>query len=142
MKCNFLLLTLCVFSAVSRTSPSLEPGLTYCPPVSDLPDNLRFSPSLVNIGVHNLMCFNWRRGWKLRYLHSASHSSFLTSCLLLLSGDVEVNPRSGPRHPCGSCSKAVRSSQRGSHVTTGTCTTRAILACQMRSTPVHQTWLQ
>ena len=44
-----------MFSAVSRTSPSLAPGR---PPVGDSPDNLRFSPSLVNISMHNLMCFN------------------------------------------------------------------------------------
>ena len=119
-----------MFSAVSRISP-LEPALTYPLPAGYSLDNLLFSHWLTSA------CSNWKSGWKPRYVRSASCSSFLASCLLLLSGDVEVNPGPGPRHPCGSCSKAVSSYQRGiffvSYVITGT--TQTALTCQMRSTP-------
>ena len=111
MKCNFLLLTLCVFSIVSRISP-----MPRCIPFhSQLDDdslpNFRFSPTLFDTGIHDLVSSNWNRCWRPRLLRSANRSSFLTSCLLLLSGDVEANP--GPRYPCGHCAKSVRSNQPG-----------------------------
>ena len=102
MKCNFMLLTLCLFSVVSRISPSFEPARTCFHFASDLPDVAYFSPTL-------LMCSNWNSPWKPRYLRSGYRSSFFTSCILLLSGDIEVNPGPGPRYPCGFCTKAVRS---------------------------------
>ena len=57
------------------------------------------------------MCSNWKTGHSL--LHPTGRPpSLLSSILLLIAGDVEVNP--GPaKHPCGSCSKAVKSNQRG-----------------------------
>ena len=111
MKCDFLLLTICVFSVVSRIFPSLEPAVTYPQSAGDSPDNLRFSPTLANISVHDLVRSNWKSGWKRLYLRSASCSSFFASCLLLLSGDIEMNP--GPvKYPCTVCTKVVRSDQR------------------------------
>ena len=54
---------------------------------------------------------NWNCCWRTRLLCSANHLSFFTSCLLLLSGDVEANP--GPHYPCGHCAKSVRSNHPG-----------------------------
>ena len=46
-------------------------------------------------------------------MYTWKRSSFLACCLILLSGDIELNPGPGPRHPCGSCSLPVKSNQRG-----------------------------
>lgn len=40
-------------------------------------------------------------------------SSFLVLSLLLLSGNVELNPGPHYKHPCGSCTKPVKPNQRG-----------------------------
>ena len=114
MKCYFSLLTLCLLSVVSRISPPLELTQTCSSFASVSPYAAHFSPaSSAVINIHELVCSNWNGPWRPRFLRSGNRSSFFTSCMLLLSGDVEVNPGPGLRHPCGSCSKAVRSTQHG-----------------------------
>ena len=58
------------------------------------------------------MCSYWK-GSSSRPSRPLRLSSFLACSLILLSGDVELNPGPGPRHPCGSCSRLVRSNQCG-----------------------------
>ena len=133
MKCKFLLLTLCVFSAVSRISPPLKPALTFPLPPGDSLDNLHFSSSLVDISVHDLMCSNWRSGWKPRYLRFASRSSFLASYFL---GTLKSIPDLVlVTHVVPALRRLAQISAVFfvSHVTTGTI--RNVLACQTRSTP-------
>jgi len=48
------------------------------------------------------------------HLSHPSGTKLITICTILLSGDIELNP--GPRqykHPCGVCSKPVKSNQKG-----------------------------
>ena len=108
MKCNFLLLTLSVFAIATRISPVPEPARSCSQSSEDSLYTLRFSPSLFVVTVHDTVRTNWNPG---RCLRPCSRTSFIVACLLLLSGDVEINPGTGPRYPCGSCSKAVRSNQ-------------------------------
>ena len=63
--------------------------------------------------------------WTLRPGHSRSprvcRPSFLFSVvILLLTGDIETNPGPGPKHPCATSSKAVKSNQRVRCATNGT----------------------
>jgi len=57
-----------------------------------------------------------RRPSHLIFSHPShpSGTKLITICAILLSGDIELNP--GPRqykHPCGVCSKPVKSNQKG-----------------------------
>ena len=116
MKYNFLLCLLCAFSVASRFNPSPNSVPVHPRSGSDLPTASRLSPSLNNTSALDLVCSNWSPTWRLdrlRPTNRSPRSSLLASCLLLLSGDVEANPGPGPRYPCGSCSKGVRSSQQG-----------------------------
>ena len=112
MKVYFLLLTLCLASVVSRISPSLKTVHACTESSADSPESLRFAPTAVKIGVQELVCFNQNCPSKRLY-RPVNRSSFLSLCLILLSGDIELNPGPGPHHPCGSCARAVRSCQRG-----------------------------
>ena len=114
MKWNFLLCTILVFFTVRRTSPTYcdDPQCTNT--TEEAPNTIRFAPALrvqsseVVVAASSLN-FCRRRLSILRL----SQRSLLSIWLLLLAGDVEVNPGPrGVRHPCGVCSKAVRSNQK------------------------------
>ena len=98
---------LCIFSVLLRISP---PELARTSPyeANSPMSYLRFAPPVVQFGTQDLVWSVWNSG---RRLSSARHVSYYTACLLLLSGNIEVNP--GPKHPCGFCSRSVRSNQRG-----------------------------
>ena len=102
--------TLCLALVISRIPPSLKMSQTASESAVYLRDDLRFAP---DIGVQELVCFNWIGLSSRRPLCFSSRPSFLSLCLVLLSGDIEQIPGPGPCHPCGSCSRAVRANQRG-----------------------------
>ena len=57
------------------------------------------------------MCSNWKPG-HLFLRPTGSRPSLFSFILLLIAGDVQINP--GPaKHPCASCSKPVKSNQCG-----------------------------
>ena len=52
--------------------------------------------------------------WRSAILkRDSTPSSFLVLSLLLLSGNVELNPCPHYKHPCGSCTKPVKINKRG-----------------------------
>ena len=112
MKAFFLLLTFCLVSVVSRLHPSLKSTQTASETSAYILRGLRFTSTTVDIGVQELVCFHWSCISR-RPLHFSSRPSYLSLCLTLLSGDIELNPGPGLRHPCGSYSRAVRANERG-----------------------------
>ena len=76
----------------------------FCAPVDP-----KSTVALGNESLHrNLTLAN-----KLNRLQLRSSSSFFIHILLLLGGDVELNSGDKNHHPCGICSKPVRSDQEG-----------------------------
>ena len=108
MKCPAILAVLCAYFLVARVS---QPSRSHFCNTNEPPWNIRFAPEVTVVGLQELVCSNWKTGHSL--LHPTGRPpSLLSSILLLIAGDIEVNP--GPaKHPCGSCSKAVKSNQCG-----------------------------
>ena len=105
MKCSALLAVLCAYFLVARVSP---PSLS---PTSEPFCNIRLAPEVTAVSLQELVCSNWKPG-HLFLRPTGSRPSLFSSILLLIAGDVQVNP--GPaKHPCASCSKPVKSNQRG-----------------------------
>ena len=107
MKCNFQLCAAIVFFVVLRLSPALcvEPQGNHIP--GDPLDSVRFAPACLKVQLCEVVAVS-------KFSHLRASRSLLTTVLLLLAGDVEVNP--GPRtwkYPCGVCAKPVKRNQRG-----------------------------
>ena len=101
MKVNFLLLSVCFASFVSRISPLLPDAANSRKVSSESISYICFAPSGIDVGILDLVGSNWSCR-PFRYLRSTHRSSFLLICLILLTGDIKLNPGPGPRHPCGS----------------------------------------
>ena len=115
MKWNYLLCTTLVFFAIRRISPTSRDNPQCTTNTGEAPDTIRFAPvhlyvqSCEAVAALSPNFFHRRLS-----IFKLSRHSLLSTSLLLLAGDIEVNP--GPkarvRHPCGVCSKAVRSNQK------------------------------
>ena len=107
MRSNFWLSAALVFFVVLRLCPDLCDEPLHHTTIWDSPFSVRFAPVSLNYSAIEIVLCR-----KFSHLKSSScHPLFL---LLLLAGDVEINP--GPRHfrfPCGVCSAPVKSNQRG-----------------------------
>ena len=106
---RFLIACLWIFLTICRMSASIRTP-------SDANSDLLFAPRrLMSNGKSSAICA-WRRSSHLRphLRRSRSYSATIpcTYWLLLIAGDVEINP--GPiRFPCTVCQKPVRTNQRG-----------------------------
>ena len=66
------------------------------------------------IGFEAIIRTHREQRWRSAILkRDRTPSSFLVLSLLLLSGNVELNPGPHYKHPCGSCTKPVKTNQRG-----------------------------
>ena len=66
--------------------------------------------------IRSLNCCDWSlvcSDWNHLSLWRRPTSRSSSQCLLILLGDIELNPGPGPRHPCGSCNRTVLANQRG-----------------------------
>ena len=75
---------------------------------------VRFAPVSAFVGPAEVVCSKWTlRSGHSRSLRVCRPTSLFSAVILLLAGDIETNPGPGPKHPCATCSKAVKSNQRG-----------------------------
>ena len=107
MKCTFQLCVIVAFFAVVRLSSVIhgEPQQVFIS--GDHPNSVQFAPVSLKIHLREVAAIS-------RSSHLQSSRSLLVMWLIVLSGDVEVNP--GPstvKFPCKVCSKPVRRNQRG-----------------------------
>ena len=66
------------------------------------------------IGFEAIVRTHREQRWRHAILkRNRTSSSFLVLSLLLLSGNVELNPGPHYKHPCGCCTKPVKANQRG-----------------------------
>ena len=107
MKCNFQLSVVIVFFIILRLSPTLYDDPQQSTTTGECPTSVRFASVKLNLCGCEIAATS-------RFSHLRPSRSLLSTWLLLLSGDIEVNP--GPknwRFPCGVCSQPVRANQRG-----------------------------
>ena len=111
MRCSALLTVFCLFCLFVRISPPPPNGaLNFTTPSG----SIRFAPDSAVVGLGEVVCSNWTlRPGRPCSLRVGRPTSLFSAVLLLLAGDIETNPGPGPKHPCASCSKAVKSNQRG-----------------------------
>ena len=109
-----MLCTTLVFFAIRRISPSSRDDPQCITNTGEAPDTIRFAPVHLHIQSCDVTASSPNFFCRRLSIFRLSQYSLLSSWLLLLAGDVEVNPgpKAGVRHPCGVCSKAVRSNQK------------------------------
>ncbi len=106
-----LFITLIVLITLVRITPSQYRELPHPAKNSDHPNSIRFAPVYISLHACELIAMHR----KLSHLSLSRLTKLsLVIWLLLLSGDIEVNP--GPtnwKYPCGTCSNPVKTNQHG-----------------------------
>ena len=107
------LLLLTILTALRLFQHTEDPSVTAT--TVEEPDTIRFAPVKLSLFIVNLVAMVRKPSHLQLVLWNTPPSRMMTSWMLVLSGDVELNP--GPpsrwRYPCTVCSKPVQSNQRG-----------------------------
>lgn len=108
MKFAPILLSFIVF-LLSRLSPSPDP--VPAAPSIHYPHSIRFAPPQLSLRAGDLLLSNFSNRSHLLLKFSRVSKSVLF--VVLLAGDIELNPGPKWKFPCGSCAGPVRSNQKG-----------------------------
>lgn len=103
--CGFQLSACVVLFLILRLIPDNRGDPTRTTTTGESPLSIRFAPVCLKIYGCEVVSSS-------KFSHLRTSRSLLTVVLLLLAGDVEVNPGS-TKYPCTLCSKPVRKNQRG-----------------------------
>ncbi len=111
----YYLPTLVIISLASRFSPSPIGVPSQSTVTGEDPHSVRFAPSVVSLNAGDLLHpSNYPRSHlQLKYSKRIVTTSAWVIIILLLAGDIELNPGPNWKYPCGECSGPVKCNQKG-----------------------------